>query len=134
MEKILIIDDNPVNRKLVSKWLSIYGDCEIAKDGSEAIQEYHRGIQSGKPYTLFILDLNMGNMSGEEVLVHIRTYEKAFGINKYLPIIMCSGEKKSKIVMGLFKKGCQHYLVKPIDKQKLNEALSELKLKPSKLD
>lgn len=130
MLKILIVDDNPINQKLMLKWLSDFGECSQVKDGAHAIKEFHQEMLKGDPYDLFILDLNMPKINGNRVLSHIREYEEAFELKEYLKVIMFSGENSGDKVMELFKLGCEHYLVKPVQKEKLFQAMTDLGFSP----
>ena len=71
MRKILIVDDSPTIRRMVTASLQNLEDVsfEEASNGLEAIEKLARDR-----YSLMILDLNMPDMHGLEVLRFIGTH------------------------------------------------------------
>lgn len=112
---MLMVDYHPLNHKLMTKWLTDYGVCFQASNGLHAIREYHLGMMKGEPYDLFIIDKNEVN----RVYNHIRDYEKAFGLDKDLKFMVSTEENQ---INNDIKKN-KLYLVKPIEKEDLKEAM-----------
>src|SRR5258706_13479307 len=73
MKKILIVDDSPTIRRMVTASLRSLQDAvfEEAGNGLEAIENVSRS-----PIDLMILDLNMPGMHGLDVLQFIRSHER----------------------------------------------------------
>ena len=68
----LVIEDDPEQQKIFSKAVEMAGfSVEIIGDGNEAIQRLAEVIPS-----LIILDLHLPNVSGDEILRHIRADER----------------------------------------------------------
>lgn len=114
---ILIIDDEPINRRVLQNHLSVagYGVTEVnnGKDALEILQE--------EPFfDLILLDIMMPGMSGYEVCEKIRDDYQA----SELPIIMLTAKNGvGELVQG-FDSGANDYLTKPFSK---NELLSRIK-------
>ena len=76
MKHILIVEDDMVSRKFLSKFLSRYGDCDLVVDGLEAIDAYLMATKEDSPYDLICLDVMMPKIDGIKVLKTIRDLEK----------------------------------------------------------
>lgn len=128
MSKILIVDDEPVNCKLLKELLEGKACCDAVYSGHEAIEIFQIAYKTKNFYDLILLDISMPEMDGLEVLDKIREFEESKGIplGKGTPIIMVTALKET--FMSAFKKGAEDYLLKPIDAdalfQKINEHLS----------
>jgi DNA-binding response OmpR family regulator len=109
MSKIMIVDDDPNIRELVSTLLQNHGfeACEAA-DGRDALQK----MTNDNP-DLVIVDIMMPNMDGFELCRHLRRYYEN------MPILMLTakGELASK-VKG-FGLGADDYLTKPFEDDEL---------------
>lgn len=110
--KILIVDDEPINRQILVNQLTIR-DYEVteANGGEEAL----RIIKGGNKFDLVLLDLMMPNVSGLEVAEELR---KHFTTND-LPIIFLTAKNQIIDLVTGFEKGANDYLVKPILKEEL---------------
>lgn len=110
---ILVVDDNAVNRKIISEILAKAGCLvELAVNGEEAVKMAHR-----QAYDLILMDIQMPVMDGITATNFIRQ-----GNNNYkTPVIAvtayCLQEDKEKFM----KAGMQDYLPKPITAQRLIE-------------
>ena len=111
--------------------LSPYGTCETAENGLEAIAAVERILgQSKQTFDLICLDINMPELDGMSALVKLRELEEAHGFGGLSgsKVIMTTAINSSKDILGAFKKGCEAYLVKPINREKLFEKISSLGL------
>jgi two-component system chemotaxis response regulator CheY len=111
--KTLIVEDDFVSRKVMLAYLHPLGECDIAANGTEALEAFLLAHADGAPYTLITLDIMMPEMNGQEVLKRIRQTEEA----RSLPpakIIMTTALGDSENIMTAFKNQCEGYLVKPI--------------------
>lgn len=110
----MIVDDNFVNRKLLLEILKNTAQCDVASNGKEGVEAYRLAIQENKPYHLILLDVAMPEMDGLEVLRTIRSYEQSQGVTlgEGIPIIMVTAFKDP--VFDAFNKGCDDYMLKPI--------------------
>ena len=62
--KILIAEDDRVSRTFMEKFMSAYGQCDIAVDGMEAIDLFMEALKRKEPYDLACLDIMMPKVDG----------------------------------------------------------------------
>ncbi|MBU2591378.1 MAG: response regulator [Nitrospinota bacterium] len=119
MWNVLIVDDDFVNRKLLTEILRDKAVCDTAANGAEAIQAYNLSIDEARPYDIILLDIAMPDIDGMEVLAKVRESEESAGIElgKGIPIIMVTAYKEP--LFDSFSQGCDDYIVKPIDPAEL---------------
>lgn len=133
--RILVVDDAPFMRNLLSLMLRNLGPCSQAADGKEAFEAYKNAFNEKQPFDLIFLDIAMPEMDGKETLAAIRKFERENGVSE---------EKRSKILMitafsnetHLYKsvKDCQGCILKPVTKDKLKEKLMLLGIPPELTD
>ncbi len=128
MKRILIVEDDMVSRKFLSKFLSRYGECDLVVDGLEAIDAYLLAINDALPYHLICLDVMMPKIDGIKVLKTIRDLEKQNGLTEEqrCKIIMTTVLGDTNIVQSAFDYGCNAYASKPIDMKKMTEVLNKI--------
>ncbi|WP_186525866.1 tetratricopeptide repeat protein [Seonamhaeicola sediminis] len=114
---ILIVDDEPINRRVLENHLSVAGyNVHEVGSGKEALEL----LDEGYKFDLVLLDIMMPNMSGYEVCEIIRRRY----LTSELPIILLTAKNRvSDLVIG-FNAGANDYLTKPFSK---NELLSRIK-------
>ena len=110
--RILIVDDEPVNRKVLANHLSLQ-DYHIteASGGAEALM----AVEEGGNFDLILLDIMMPRMSGYEVCQRLR---ELYPVNE-LPIIFLSAKNQVAGLVTGFGSGANDYLTKPISKDEL---------------
>lgn len=130
--KILIVEDDFVSRRLLQKILAPYGECDIAINGKEALKAFQIAWEEGAPYDLICLDIMMPEMDGQETLTKIRELEQQHGVDlgtaNSAKIIMTTALADAENFFGAFRNGCETYIVKPIDRQKLLAEIEKLSL------
>lgn len=128
MKRILIVEDDMVSRKFLSKFLSRYGDCDLVVDGLEAIDAYLLAIKDGLAYDLICLDVMMPKIDGIRVLKTIRDLERQHQVPEVeaSKIIMTTVLGEIAIVKSAFDYGCNAYASKPLDMTKLTEVLIKI--------
>ena len=121
----LLVDDNFISRKLLASILKDYGHCDQASGGQEAVDMVIHGYEENEPYELICLDVLMPGMDGLEVLQKIRAYEKERGLaqNEECKIMMVTSLDDKKSIFKAFKSGCEFYVTKPLEKQKVLDTL-----------
>lgn len=127
---ILIVEDDFVSRKFMTKFLSKYGTCQTAEDGELAVKMYKKAVEEKHPYDLICMDIIMPKLNGYETLELIRNYEKEQGFTgqQTAKVIMTSGMDVSTNVTKAFELGCVAYTSKPIDIVHFDNLLQELQL------
>jgi putative two-component system response regulator len=105
MHRILVVDDEQANRSSIAMRLVACGYyCEEAADGVIALE-----ILAARPFDLVVLDIDMPNMKGTEVLARLRAAPPC----RHLKIIMISGRATPDDLANLMLAGADDYLVKP---------------------
>lgn len=128
--RILIAEDDFASRKLMLKFLSEYGECDVTVDGMEAVDAYMMAYDDGNPYDLICLDVMMPIMDGYQALKAIRDLEKEKGVAapNMVKIIMTTALNEERNVKKAFEMGCTVYSAKPIDLDKFKKVLRKLEL------
>jgi two-component system chemotaxis response regulator CheY len=128
--RILIAEDDFASRRVILKFLSVYGECDVTVDGMEAIDAFMMALDEGEPYDLICLDIMMPIMDGYQALKNIRDIETERNIpeDKKVKVIMTTALNEEKNVKKAFELGCTVYCAKPIDMDKLKGTLEKLEL------
>jgi two-component system chemotaxis response regulator CheY len=128
--RILVVEDDFISRRLLCRYLEAFGECDVAINGREALEAVEAGIKSGEHYDLICLDIMMPEMDGHESLQRIRNLEAADGMDVGMGarIIMTTSLEDSKNIREAFSGSADGYVVKPIEKKKLIQTLSDLGL------
>ncbi|VAX00070.1 Serine phosphatase RsbU, regulator of sigma subunit [hydrothermal vent metagenome] len=109
--KILIVDDNKVNIKVLSPFLKKWGYSIIeCYDGLQAIEKF----KTESP-DLILMDIVMPEMNGREAAKKI----KALSAEVYTPIIFVTALKAEMDIVDALESGGDDYISKPFDKNLL---------------
>lgn len=130
--KMLVVEDDFASRKILQKYLSPYGSCDIVVDGREAIEAFEYAWEQELPYDLICLDIMLPKMDCQQVLKRIREIEVSRGIRGLsgVKILMTTALNDVRNVMEAFNAQCEAYLPKPISRTRLAEELRGLGLIP----
>lgn len=105
--RILIVDDNEMNRDVLSRRLQRKGFVTAEADGGQRALE----MLAENPYDMVLLDIMMPDIDGLEVLKRLRQhYSQA-----ELPVIMVTAKTESDNVHEALSLGANDYVTKPID-------------------
>ncbi|PCJ21306.1 MAG: hypothetical protein COB02_01600 [Candidatus Cloacimonadota bacterium] len=117
--KMLIVDDDFCNRRLLQKIMAPYGEIDHASDGVDAMAAFTMSLEEKDPYDLILLDIFMPDIDGLEALKMIRDLEVLNNVapNKGVKIIMVTTSEKADHIMTAFRDGCESYINKPITKK-----------------
>ena len=109
---ILVVDDEPVNQKVLENYLTM-NNFNIVKafNGQEALDL----IEKHDKFDIVLLDIMMPKMSGYEVCEKIR--ETYTGVE--IPVIMLTAKSQITDLVDGFRVGANDYLVKPFSKDEL---------------
>ncbi len=119
MERTLVVDDSPTIRRMVMASLRevCTGGFVEAASGLEAVEQLALG-----PVSLMVLDLNMPDMHGLEVLTFVRRHPTLNG----LPIIVLTTRGDDASRSAALAAGASVYLTKPFTPQGLAAHAREL--------
>ena len=114
-QKILIVDDDPINLKIITKLLSNYNlSVESVATGLECIDR----VLSGNTYDLIFLDQMMPEMSGKYTFENLK---KIMGFST--PVIAISTNENVDIKNECLELGFADYLEQPMNKLELEKEL-----------
>ena len=129
--RILIVDDVAMMRNLMRRYLAVFGKCDFAENGQEALIRFEQALRHRQPYHLIFLDIMLPLMDGHQVLRAIRQIEKQQGTppKNRAVIIMTSALSDHKNVLQSLEEGCDDYLIKPFNKKKVVEKIVKCTLR-----
>lgn len=105
--RILFCDDDPFYREMASEMLADAGyKVQTASNGAEAIAALDAG-----GFDLTIVDLAMGDITGFDVIEHIRVRNR----NADLPILVITGHDDTESIGHAFELGATSFLAKPLN-------------------
>jgi CheY-like chemotaxis protein len=115
MKKVLIVEDHPDMRRLLSLELELMGFEPItAQNGKEAVEK----ALSQKPH-LVLMDILMPEMDGREAARILRANPET----KDIPILAETALSRQTDLNSCLQAGCNDYLVKPFTYKDLEEKL-----------
>jgi len=117
---ILVVDDQKVNARTVSRMLRLAGHLPVeAHSGEAAVAEACKAADAGAPFELLLLDLNLapGGITGAQALEQIR----ARGVTT--PAVVVSGD--SEMRTGALELGFAAFLKKPVERALLLACVAE---------
>lgn len=119
MPRILIVDDSPTIRKMVRASLRPLESFDFieAANGLEAIEQIALG-----PVALMILDLNMPDMHGVDVLKFIRRHPSS----REVPVVVLTTRSDDSSREAALVAGATQYITKPFVPNALLSAVREL--------
>jgi diguanylate cyclase (GGDEF)-like protein/PAS domain S-box-containing protein len=105
--RVLIVDDNEMNRDMLARRLERKGYQVVVAPGARDLVQRVKD----EKYDLVLLDIEMPEISGLEALESLRKEFSAI----QLPIIMVTARSQSDDVVGALNMGANDYLTKPVD-------------------
>lgn len=113
--KLLLLEDNEKLNQTITKRLKLKGySVDAFTDGLQAYESIDEG------YACFILDINVPNLDGVNLLKRIREYYEE------VPVIIISASVELDVIKEAYDFGCNDYLKKPF-------FIDELEIKIDKL-
>ncbi|KAK5660746.1 hypothetical protein OQA88_12112 [Cercophora sp. LCS_1] len=111
--KVLLVEDNPVNQKVLQKYLRKVGlEVELAADGAECTERVFS--KDHGYYALILCDLHMPRKDGYQACREIREWEAKKGFSP-MPIIALSANVMSDVQEKCVAAGFNDYVTKPVD-------------------
>ena len=109
--RILLVEDNRFNQKLVLKLLERWGiQADLAENGLEALEKTDSGV-----YDLILMDVQMPEMDGLEATREIRKREAQRGLSP-TPVVAMTANAYAEDREKCFAAGMNDYLAKPVKK------------------
>jgi PAS domain S-box-containing protein len=119
--KVLVIDDNKTNRRILEGLLRAWGmEPTLASDGSSALAHLEAACVAGEAYGLILTDLHMPKMDGFAIIEHIRQNPALDAAT----IMMLSSGGHGGDAAKCQTLGVAAYLVKPVRQTELREAIA----------
>jgi PAS domain S-box-containing protein len=123
---ILVAEDNEINALLMRSLLTRLGHhAVIATNGAAALESWAAAKSAGTPYDLMLMDIQMPELDGIEAAKRIRKLE-AEQPGARTPILALTANALVEDRYACFEAGMDGFLIKPLDREKLEEALSGL--------
>lgn len=120
--KILVVDDNVINIRVIEGYLKNSGhEIVRAESGEEALEI----LQGNSEYDLILMDIQLSGMQGDETA---QTIHSLPGLSD-LPIIALTGNVMPSDIEGYYKSGMVDVLEKPISPEKLQQAIAKIAAK-----
>ncbi len=113
--RILVVEDHPLNRELLSQWLETEG-YEVTE--AEDLKGALAGLEGQKPEAV-LLDIQLGTEDGAELATWIRQQPKL----REIPIIAVTAHAMTVEQQRILQAGCNACISKPIDFNLLRKQL-----------
>ena len=117
MKNIWVVDDDEEMSHAVGLMLKLL-DCDVTPFFN--VRSAARSIVAGKRPDLLILDLNMPEISGLDMIEFLRRRPDS----QHLPIVMLSSEAADMVVDKALALGADSYVMKPITIEELEKAMT----------
>jgi PAS domain S-box-containing protein len=123
---ILVAEDNEINALLMRSLLTRLGHhAVITTNGEEALESWQAAKSAGAPYDLVLMDIQMPQLDGIETTQRIRERE-AGQPGRQTPILALTANTLVEDRYACFEAGMDGFLIKPLDREKLADALAGL--------
>jgi two-component system cell cycle response regulator len=105
--RLLVVDDDPINRKLLASYLQREGhEVATANDGAAGWE-----LIQARPFDVVLLDVLMPQLDGYDVLEKLRAHPALC----HLPVIMISAVEEMSSIVRCIELGADDYLPKPFN-------------------
>jgi signal transduction histidine kinase/CheY-like chemotaxis protein len=120
---ILVAEDNEINALLARALLTRLGHRPaVAGNGEAAVESWAAARAAGKPFDLVLMDVQMPGMDGLEAARRIRAAETQAG-DRPVRMLALTANAQSEDRAACLAAGMDGLLVKPLDRERLREAL-----------
>jgi PAS domain S-box-containing protein len=123
---VLVAEDNEINALLMRSLLARLGHhAVISTNGEAALESWLAAKSAGTPYDLVLMDIQMPRLDGIETTRQIRARE-AGQAGWRTPVLALTANTLVEDRYACFEAGMDGFLIKPLDREKLAEALAGL--------
>ena len=120
-------EDNEINALLMRSLLTRLGHhVVITTNGEAALESWQAAESAGTPYDLVLMDLQMPELDGIETTKRFRACEAGKAVRARRLILALTANTLVEDRYACFEAGMDGFLVKPLDREKLVEALASL--------
>lgn len=114
--RVLVVDDNEMNRDLLARRVRRQGHMvTLAEDGESALE-----LMRSEPFDLVLLDIMMPKMNGYQVLEYLKSDPNL----RHIPVIVISALDDINSVVECIELGAEDYLSKPFNAVLLTARIS----------
>ncbi len=118
IQRILVVDDSPVERHLLTELLTGRGyQVTIATDGAQGIETARRDQPD-----LVLMDVVMPGINGFQAT---RSLSRDMA-TRHIPVILCTSKNEETDKIWGMRQGAQDYVTKPIDARQLLAKIAAL--------
>lgn len=118
MPKILLVEDNEMNRDMLSRRLQRKGyEVVIAQDGEQALT-----LAPQEEPDLILMDVSLPAMDGWQVTRLLKSHDRT----RHVPVIALTAHALSSDRERAFEVGCDDYDTKPVEFARLSEKIENL--------
>ncbi len=122
-KKVLLVEDNEINRTLVVRQLTRLGlAVEVAATGSMAVKTFTTVRETGRTYDLVFMDVQMPAMDGFQATRLIRQAE--FTLGGHVPIVAMTAYASEEDRQLCLAAGMDDYLAKPVTLENMRPVLA----------
>ncbi len=110
--RILIVDDEPVNLKLLDKMLSAqgYNNLVLIQDPRQVLETYKQ-----QPTDLILLDINMPHLDGFGVMEQLKALDDPL----LPPLVILTAQHGQDFLLRALNAGARDFITKPFDRNEL---------------
>ena len=116
--RILVVDDDQFIRAVLKTYLEQHFEVVCKANGLEAMH----WLQEGNETDLVVVDLNMPEMNGYELILQLRSS----GFFRNIPVVVLSGDKESDDKIKCLKAGADDYIIKPFNPEEVHIRIENL--------
>jgi CheY-like chemotaxis protein len=126
---IVMIEDDEGHATLIKRNLKRAGICNTMlhfKDGAVALDYFYGKDSAEAPHekTLVLLDLNLPEIDGYEILKRLKGAERT----RPIPVIVLTTTDNPKEIDRCYELGCNVYITKPVEYDNFTDAIQKLGL------
>ena len=126
--RVLVVDDNAVNREIVAANLQAWGfDASLADSGTRALAILDEARQRQNRFDLAILDMQMPEMDGRQLAAEMRCRTDSVGV----PLLILTSMSDPVHADDMARLGIHRVLTKPVRQSRLFDAMMDALADPS---
>jgi CheY-like chemotaxis protein len=123
--KILLVEDDEADAAVTIRLLNhnrLNKDLFWANNGQDAIEALERKNREGNSPNLILLDINLPDISGIDLLIRIKENQ----LFREIPVVILTGSNEDQDIQKSYDLGASSYLVKPICNDAMKQVIKKL--------